>query len=89
MINRQQLLDLQFVEMRHKLLDLAAFLDRLERSNDGEDFRAAALQNVLPILLETRPDRAAAILDALSDSRSEVPVSAPFQGAFGAPKPSA
>lgn len=85
MITGKELLDLQFIETRHKLLDLAAFLDRTERHGGGEDFRFVALRRALPILLEDRPDRAAAILDLLSDSSVEIPPSAPFQGATGAP----
>jgi hypothetical protein len=87
MPNKKDLLDLQFIEVRHKLLDLAAFLDRIDRHPGDEDFRIAALRDALPILLEDRPDRARAILDALSDTTTEPIPQAAFQGAFGAPKP--
>ena len=71
MPSKQELLDLQFIEARHKLLDLAAFLDRIDRHSGDEDFRLAAMKSALPILLADRPDRARAILDALSDPTTD------------------
>ncbi len=85
MPSKKELLDLQFIEARHKLLDLAAFLDRMDRHAGEEDYRLAAMKNVLPILLSERIDRAAAILEALSDQSIEPIPQAAFQGAFGAP----
>lgn len=85
MPSKQELLDLQFIDARHKLLDLAAFLDRIDRHSGAEDFRIAAMKNALPILMEHRPDRARAILNALSDQSTEPIPEAAFQGAFGAP----
>jgi hypothetical protein len=87
MPSKKDLLDLQFIETRHRLLDLAAFLDRIERHPGEDDFRFTALKTALPILLEDRPDRAKAILEALSDPTTEPIPQAAFQGAFGAPLP--
>jgi hypothetical protein len=87
MPTKQEILDLQFVEARHKLIDLAAFLDRIDRHPGDEDFRITAMKNALPILLSDRPDRARAILEAFSDHTTTLPQTAPFQGATGAPKP--
>ena len=87
MPSKQQLLDLQFIETRHKLIDLAAFLDRIDRHPGDGDYRIAAMKAALPILLEDRPDRAKAILEALSDTSNEPIPQASFQGAFGAPLP--
>jgi hypothetical protein len=89
MPSKQELLDLQFIEVRHKLLDLAAFLDRIDRHPGKTDFRIEAMKNALPILLADRPDRAKAILEALSDPTTEPIPEAVFQGASGAPPPSA
>jgi hypothetical protein len=87
MPNKQELLDLQFIDARHKLIDLAAFLDRIDRHPGATDFRYDALKAALPILLSERPDRACAVLDAFSD-HSEKPIpKATFQGALGAPMP--
>ena len=88
MPSKQDLLDLQFIEARHKLIDLAAFLDRLDRHPGPADYRLDALKNALPILLSERPDRARAVLEALSDPTTEPIPKAASQGAFGAPRPS-
>ncbi len=87
MPSKKELLDLQFIDARHKLIDLAAFLDRIDRHEGGDDYRFAALKNALPILLADRPDRARAVLESFSDHSTEISVSAPFQGAFGAAHP--
>lgn len=87
MPSKKELLDLQFIDVRHKLIDLAAFLDRIDRHPGDDDYRFAALKNALPILLSDRPDRALAVLESFSDHSEEIPPSAPFQGAFGATLP--
>ncbi len=84
MPSKKELLDLQFIDARHKLIDIAAFLDRIERHPGDDDYRFAAMKNALPILLSDRPDRARAVLESFSDHTTEVSESAPFQGAFGA-----
>jgi hypothetical protein len=88
MPSKSDLLDLQFIEARHRLIDLAAFLDRIDRHPGDSDYRLAALKNALPILLDDRPDRARAVLEAFSDPTTEAIPKAAFQGAFGAPDPS-
>lgn len=84
MPSKKELLDLQFIDARHKLIDIAAFLDRIERHPGDEDYRFTAMKNALPILLSDRPDRARAVLESFSDHTTEVSDCAPFQGAFGA-----
>lgn len=86
MPTKQQILDLHFMDARCKLIDLAAFLDRVERHPGEADFRFEALRSALPILLSDRPDRARAVLDSLSDSSVEPLERATLQGAFGAPR---
>jgi hypothetical protein len=83
MPSKQELLDLQFIEARHKLLDLAAFLDRIDRHPGETDFRIEAMKNALPILLSERTDRAKAILEAFSDPTTEPIPKAAMQGAIG------
>ena len=87
MPSKKELLDLQFIDARHKLIDLAAFLDRIDRHAGDDDYRFLALKNALPILLSDRSDRARGVLEAFSDHTTEISASAPFQGAFGAPLP--
>jgi hypothetical protein len=87
MPTKQDILDLHFMDARFKLIDLAAFLDRVDRHPGEADFRYHALKAALPILLSDRPDRAKTILDSLSDPTSEPIPKATTQGASGAPRP--
>ncbi|GAA5482846.1 hypothetical protein [Haloferula sargassicola] len=86
MPTKRDLLDLQFMDARCKLIDLAAFLDRIERHEGEPDFRLAAFREALPILLSEKPNRARAVLEALSDQTPEPIEAATIQGAFGAPQ---
>jgi len=89
-----ELLDLYFMEHRAKLIDIAAFLDRLDRASDAgatggarsEEFRAGAFRRAVEILLEDRPGRAERILDLMSD-QTTTPIESPpaIKGAHGAP----
>lgn len=87
MPTKQDILDLHFMDARWKLIDLAAFLDRLERHPGEADFRFEGLKKALPILLSDQPGRARAVLEALSDPTTEPAARATLQGAFGAPQP--
>lgn len=86
MPTKQEILDLHFMDARCKLIELAALLDRVERHPGEADFRFAALRDALPILLSDRPDRAKAVLEALSDHSSEPAPAASIQTAYGAPQ---
>lgn len=83
-LNRQQLLELYFLEARSKLIDLAAFLDRIDRAEGEADFRLAAFQQALDQL--DRPDgrRVENVLLALSDPGTEPLSAAPSGPACGA-----
>jgi len=85
MLSKKELLDLQFIDARARLIDLAAFLDRLDRHDGEGDMRLKYFREALPILQESRPDRAKAVLDKFSDHTTELSETAPFQGATGAP----
>jgi len=87
MPDKKKIADLHFMDARCKLIDLAAFFDRMDRHEGAADYRDQALRAALPILLENRGDRAKAVLDFLSDESTELLESAPLQGAFGAPMP--
>lgn len=86
MPSKKDILDLHFMDARYKLIDIAAFLDRIERHPGDADFRLEGLKKALPILLSDQPGRAKAVLDALSDHTTEPQEKATFQGAFGAPQ---
>ncbi len=83
-MNRQQLLDLYFMDARSKLIDLAAFLDRLDRADGEGDFRLAAFRTALQELSRTDPSRAREVLMSLSDPTQEPLAAAPGKGACGA-----
>jgi hypothetical protein len=82
-----QVVDLYFMEHRAKLLDIAAFLDRLDRTtppSGHDDVRIRALRRAIPLLLEGGGDRARRILEFLSDHSQEPIPAAHAQGALGA-----
>lgn len=83
-MNRQEVLDLYFMEARSKLIDLAAFMDRVERSTGNEDFRMGAFRDALKELDKGNADRAKRVLLSLSDPSSEPIERASGKGAIGA-----
>jgi hypothetical protein len=83
-MKRQQVLDAYFIDARHKLIEIAAFLDRVERADGGNDFRLTAFEAALSELRQDGADRAQRVLMAFSDPTTEpIPV-APGKGACGA-----
>jgi hypothetical protein len=87
MPTKNEILDLYFMDARHKLIDLAAFLDRLDR-NDGEaDFRLPAFLKALEDMQAPGDQtRAQAVLNSLSDHSTEPIEKATIQFAHGAPQ---
>jgi hypothetical protein len=83
-MNRQQLLDLYFLEARSKLIDLAAFLDRLDRAEGEPDFRLNALTRALEELKPTPSPRAERVLLSLSDPTVQPIPAATTKAACGA-----
>jgi hypothetical protein len=81
--------DRYFLENRARLLELAAFFDRIERCADGAaargDYRVAALREAVGRLLEGGGDACASILADLSDP-TEAPIAdaSHLKGAAGA-----
>jgi len=83
-MTRQQVLDLYFMENRAKLIDLAAFLDRVDRAEGDADFRLPAFREALRCLAGSEPHRARSVLLALSDPTTAPVEKAPGKGATGA-----
>ncbi len=81
---KQQVIDLYFLEHRAKLLDIAAFLDRLDRSDGDDDFRVEAMHRALDVLRQPGPGRTRRILELLSDPTTDPIAKAPGKGALGA-----
>ena len=82
-----ELVDLGFLDARIKLIDVAAFLDRVQRHGQEDDYRVAALREALSILGSDEPGRARRVLESLSDPSGEPVEAATVQGAFGAYNP--
>ena len=83
-MTRQQALDLYFMEARAKLIDIAAFLDRVERAEGEPDFRLAAFVNALKALGAGNAQRARNVLLSLSDPTTEPIPAATTKAACGA-----
>jgi len=83
-MKREQVIDLYFMEARAKLIDLAAFLDRVDRAAGTDDFRMAAFRHALQELPVSQPHRAKRVLLSLSDPTTEPIPAATAKTAAGA-----
>jgi hypothetical protein len=83
-MNRQQLLDLYYLESRAKLIDIAAFLDRLDRADGEADFRLTAFKQALSNLGQVGGRRVEEVLLSLSDPTNEPSPAGTTKGACGA-----
>jgi len=83
-MHRKPLLDLYFLEARSRLIDLAAFLDRLERAQGEADFRLTALTRAIAQLSQPGTNRAERVLLELSDPTSDPIPAATTKAACGA-----
>lgn len=87
-MTRQQILDLHFLDARGKLIELAAFLDRVERARGKDDFRIAAFRKAVRELGGRKPRRAEKVLLAFSDPTTKPIPAATTKAACGAfPRP--
>jgi len=89
-LNTRQLVDEYFIENRTRLLDLAAFLDRLDRTNDSQqadDFRITAFRKGLRELVSDEPGRIERVQMLLSDPTAEPRERLDRKGAYGAYNP--
>jgi hypothetical protein len=83
-MTKQQILDLYFLDARHKLVELAAFLDRVGRADGKDDFRLKAFQAALGELSGGKKEKAKNVLLAFSDQTTEPIAKATSKGAVGA-----
>ncbi len=84
-----EVVDRYFLEHRAKLIDIAAFFDRVDRAGGtfAGDYRMAALHKALDVLSDGQANRAGRILAIFSDDTTELTQSAPgVKGATGAAK---
>jgi hypothetical protein len=83
-MTRQEVLDLDFVEARHKLIDIGAFLDRVARAEGEDDFRMEAFHAAMAELLRREPHAAKRVLLTFSDPTQEPIPAATTKAASGA-----
>lgn len=91
-LDRSAVIDRYFLEHRAKVLDIAAFLDRVDRATPSageadratEDFRLRSIRAAIAVLLDGGSDRARRVLELWSDPTSEPIDRAPMKGATGA-----
>ncbi len=70
--------------VRAKLIEVAAFLDRVERYKTEGDFRCEALREAATVLVDGRPERARRILEKLSDPTTTPEEKSSGKAALGA-----
>ena len=83
-MTRQQVLDLHFMDARAKLIDLGAFIDRVERATGEEDFRMRAFRAALAELGTADTSKARRVLVSFSDPTTEPIPAATTKAACGA-----
>jgi hypothetical protein len=92
-LTTRQIIDEYFIENRTRILDLAAFLDRLERSRDqvpgAADFRIRALHRALQVLASDGSKKIEQIQLLLSDPTTEPKAKLDEKSASGAWNPAA
>jgi hypothetical protein len=86
-MTKQQILDLYFLDARHKLVELAAFLDRMDRADGKDDFRLKSFRAALGKLTNNKKEKAKNVLLAFSDPTIEPIAKAEGKGAAGAYHP--
>jgi hypothetical protein len=88
-LTAHEIVDLYFLENRARLLEIAAFLDRVERADGAgqarEDYRYRALHKGVELLLQPAEERAKALQLVFSDPTPEpIASAAGLKGASGA-----
>lgn len=89
-----EIVDRDFMANRARVLEIAAFLDRVDRDAaaggaGATDYRVAALRRAIRVLVDQESARVRRIQELLSD-QTDAPVErAGGQGAFGAVRPDA
>ena len=87
-LTTHQIVDEYFIENRTKLLDIAAFLDRLDRSSDaadpGMDFRVRVFRKALQALADGERSRLMRLQMLFSDPTTEPRPSLDQKSAKGA-----
>lgn len=86
-MTQQELVDTYFMEQRARIIDIAAYLDRLDRAseqNANDDFRMVALRKALHELTSSETGRVERALMAFSDQNTELLDELDRKAAYGA-----
>jgi hypothetical protein len=83
-MTKQQILDRYFLDARSKLIELGAFLDRVERADGKDDFRLKSFHVALGKLTSEKKEKAKNVLLAFSDLTTKPIEKAEGKGAVGA-----
>jgi hypothetical protein len=83
-MTKLKILDHYFLDARHKLVELAAFLDRVERADGKDDFRMKAFRTALGELSGGKKHKAKKVLIIFSDPTDKPIGEAEGKGAVGA-----
>ena len=91
-LTQRELIDEYFMEERVKVIDLAAFLDRLDRAREvdaDDDFRLRSIRDALAVLAGDGAGRVQRVQMIFSDPRSELLEELDQKSAKGAYDPEA
>lgn len=86
-LTQQQHIDGYFMEQRNRVLEIAAFLDRLDRLDEqdaNDDFRIVALRKAMAELSSDEPGRIERIQMIFSDQNTELLDELDRKAAYGA-----
>jgi len=83
-MTKRQILDLYFLDARHKLVELAALLDRVERADGKDDFRLKVFRIALDELKGGGKRKVKNVLLVFSDLTTKPIGKATVKGACGA-----
>jgi|TARA_B100001094_G_C17900462_1_gene656181 hypothetical protein len=84
MNNRKEILDLYFLDARSRLIDIAAFMDRVNRSEGQADFRYSQFLEALNELGGNASNQAEKVLLTFSDPTEDPIPKATTKAACGA-----
>ena len=91
-LDARQITDEYFIENRNRIIEVAAFLDRLDRADPEiatQDFRVRALQRALELVLAGSATGRVREIQLLMSDQDDRPLAAlDRKGAVGAPDPS-
>lgn len=88
MPSKEKIIDLYFMDARCKLIEIAAYQDRVDRHEGESDFRHEEFLKAL-IAMQNPPEgmtRVQSVLNSLSDHSKEPQEKATLQFAYGAPQ---